>query len=77
MSSGEPKLVLFVGGPLHGASHQWTDPPDFHPHVTTAGLIAYHRVNVKAKCADAVFAPDGMPKSAVLEALARLSADNG
>jgi len=40
-------MVLFVGGPLHGACQKWDDPPDHHPHVTMAGMVPYSRCSTR------------------------------
>jgi len=67
-------MVLFVGGPLHGTSHKWDDPPDYHPHVTTSGMVPYSRQHTAApEGFDPLYAPVGMAQNAILESLARLS----
>ena len=65
-------MVLFVGGPLNGVCYEWTNPPDYYPHVTATGMVPYTRKDVSTSRADIVFAPVGMTETAILEAMNRM-----
>lgn len=74
MYSNNLFMVLFVGGPLHGTKHPWENPPDYHPHVTSAGMVPYTRCDLVDDYpgVGAIYAPVGMTRVAILECLAQL-----